>query len=135
MKQTKPIVKLFGILFLMLMTINFGSCGNNVEETLETDCDPEPVVHEIIWYMEITPQQATLTIKPGDTIRWIWGESDMPHNVTSDDPDAPADFGSEIMTGEGSVYEYTFTEETVFDYHCSVHPNLMFGTITVEICE
>lgn len=85
--------------------------------------------------MNTTPQEATLTIKPGDTVRWIWGEEDMPHNVGSEDPNAPEDFGSEIMIGMGSVYEYVFLQETVFDYFCSVHPTMMFGTITVVECE
>src|SRR5690606_6971858 len=128
MNHIKSIVKVFNPLFLLLIISTLGSCGNNVEEILETECDPNPVVHEIIWYMDMIPQNATITIKPGDTIRWVWGENNMPHNVTRDDPNATDDFGGEIMTGEGSVYEYTFTEEIVFEYHCSVHPTLMVGT-------
>lgn len=86
--------------------------------------------HEITWLMGISHEDASVTIDVGDTVKWIWGEEGMPHSVISDDPDAPEDFGSDILTGMGSVYEYTFTEAATFDYNCGVHPAMM-GTITV----
>src|SRR5690554_2489145 len=119
------------IIFLVLLI----GCGRNVEEIEQVDCDNEPVIYEIIWMTNMAVQNATITIKPGDTIRWIWGEGGMPHDVTSDDPNAPEDFGSEILLGEGQVYEYTFTEEITFEYRCSIHPNSMVGTISVIACE
>jgi len=119
------------IIFLVLLI----GCGRNVEEIEQVDCDNEPVIYEIIWMTNMAVQNATITIKPGDTIRWIWGEGGMPHDVTSDDPNAPEDFGSEILIGEGQVYEYTFTEEITFEYRCSIHPNSMVGTISVIACE
>jgi len=121
-----------GILMLSIILV---SCENNVEKDLITPpCSPEPVTHEIIWKMGVSGQLASLTIKPGDTIRWVWGENDMPHDVNSNDPNAPGDFGSSIMIGQGMTYEYTFLEEAVFEYNCSVHPDTMFGTITVVQC-
>src|SRR5690606_24726624 len=47
------------------------------------------------------------------------------------DPDAPSDFGSEILIGEGQTYEYTFVDPAEIDYRCSVHPTTMTGVITV----
>jgi len=88
--------------------------------------------HEITWMMGITNEEASITIEEGDTILWIWGEPDMPHDVSSVDPNAPDGFGSEIMKGLDSSYEFTFEEAVVFDYRCSVHPQQMVGTITVE---
>ncbi len=41
-------------------------------------------------------------------------------------------FDSGIMTGSGSQFEYTFTEVGINNYLCSLHPNNMFGTITVQ---
>lgn len=110
------------------------SCGYDVENQ-EPPCDPQPVAFEISWRMNITSQEASLTVKPGDTVRWIWGENNMPHDITSEDPNAPDDFGSPLMTGLGMVYQYVFEEETVFEYFCSVHPTTMKGTIIVEPCE
>jgi plastocyanin len=87
--------------------------------------------YEVSWFRNMAPETATLTVEVGDTIIWIWAEDNMPHDVSSEDPNAPEDFGSEIMNTEGSTYEYTFNEEVIFDYRCSVHPADMFGTITV----
>jgi len=87
--------------------------------------------YEITWMMGISPEDASVTAAPGDTVRWVWGEEGMPHSVESSDPDAPADFGSEILIGMGSVYEYTFEEEVTFSYQCGVHP-MMTGVITIE---
>ncbi len=88
--------------------------------------------HEIMWSMSTTSAQATITIDVGDTIKWIWTENGMPHDVSSIDPNAPSGFGSTMMMNAGSEYEFTFTEAVVFNYRCSVHPASMFGTITVE---
>lgn len=85
----------------------------------------------ITWMMDISEEDASLTIGTGDTVIWTWGENGMPHDVSSIDPDAPDDFGSEILIGEGQTYEYTFTVEAEIDYRCSVHPSNMVGTITV----
>jgi len=88
--------------------------------------------YEIMWSMSTTPAQATITIEVGDTVKWIWAENGMPHDVSSIDPNAPDGFGSTMMTAIGSIYEFTFNEEVTFDYRCSIHPGSMFGTITVE---
>lgn len=88
--------------------------------------------YEIMWSMSTTPAEATITIQVGDTVKWIWAENGMPHDVSSIDPNAPDDFGSTMMTAIGSIYEYTFTQEVTFDYRCSIHPGIMYGTITVE---
>lgn len=85
----------------------------------------------ITWMMTTTHEDASVTLSSGDTVIWTWGEGGMPHDVSSIDPDAPSDFGSEILTGEGQTYEYTFVEPAEIDYRCSVHPTTMTGTITV----
>jgi len=126
-------MKNIGILFLF--SLFFSACTKNVEESPEMNCDPQPMVFEIHWMMGVSGQNASATVKPGDTVRWLWTEDNMPHDVSSTDSNAPTDFGSAILTGIGNTYEYTFTEETVFDYNCSVHPATMFGTITVIECE
>jgi hypothetical protein len=123
------------LIYLFLIPLIVSSCTRNVEELPLVDCDPGPVVYEINWMMDVTVQEASVILRPGDTVRWIWAEDDMPHDVSSTDPNAPIDFGSAILTGIGNVYEYTFTEAMEFNYLCSVHPTTMFGTITVIACD
>ena len=127
--------KKFVVIFWFILVGMAFSCEYSVEKGLpSSSCDPEPVTYEINWKMDTSGQLASVNIKPGDTVRWIWAEDNMPHDVTSNDSSAPDGFGSEMMIGEGSVYQYTFTEETVFNYHCSIHQATMFGTITVAHC-
>lgn len=118
-----------------LMSVILLSCSKNVEEIPDVNCDTDPEVHEINWMMNVSVQNASVILRPGDTVRWIWAEDNMPHDVSSTEPNAPTDFGSAILTGIGNVYEYTFTEAVTFNYFCSVHPTTMFGTITVISCD
>jgi plastocyanin len=123
--------------FLLFASI-FGilsSCDNHVEDEELSPCETGNTIHEIIWKIGVNGESASLIINTGDTVRWIWEENDIPHTVSSEDANAPADFGSELLTGEGSIYEYTFTEEIHFEYLCSVHPATMFGSITVINCD
>lgn len=87
--------------------------------------------YDITWQQGVNGEDASFDIQTGDTVRWIWGNT-APHNVVSDDEDAPSDFGSETITQEGYVYSYTFTEAASIDYICDVHPGTMFGTINVS---
>jgi len=87
--------------------------------------------YNITWMMNISHADASVTISSGDTVLWTWGEPGMPHDVSSIDPDAPEDFGSDILIGEGQTYQYTFTDPAEIDYRCSVHPTNMTGTITI----
>jgi Leucine-rich repeat (LRR) protein len=87
--------------------------------------------HNINWGMSTTNQQASITIDVGDTIKWIWVDNGMPHDVSSIDPNAPEGFGSPLMSTLGYEYSFTFDSEVTFNYRCAVHPGTMFGTITV----
>jgi hypothetical protein len=82
----------------------------------------------ISWLQGATDANVTLDI--GDTVEWTWGNT-APHNVQSTDPDAPGDFGSSTETGMGFVYSYTFLSAAEIDYLCTVHPNSMFGRLTI----
>lgn len=88
------------------------------------------ITHTIDWESDVG-LDATMTIDVGDTVEWINVEEGMPHDVTSNDSNAPEGFGSEIL-GYMEAYSFTFNSPVVFDYGCSIHPGLMDGTITVE---
>ena len=81
--------------------------------------------------MGISEDEASITLNSGDTVTWTWGD-EIPHIVKTIDAEAPEDFGSEILTGEGNVYSYTFTDPAAIDYRCIVHTTMMRGVITVE---
>lgn len=84
---------------------------------------------ELDWFVGVTSPNASITIEPGDTVRWTWTDG-VPHSVTSESG-SQEDFDSGIETGNGFQYSYTFTQVGVNDYKCDVHSN-MTGIITVD---
>jgi len=84
---------------------------------------------------KLTP--AAVTISPGDTVTWDWVGPDTDHSPEAFDGQAEywdADPGED---GEydhklGPNFSHTFTYSGTFRYRCTVHPQLMQGTITVK---
>jgi len=67
----------------------------------------------------------TLSIRRGDSVRWLWRERGTEHNVTF------AGFHSRTQTS-GS-YTVRFTRSGTFNYHCTIHVALgMRGKIVVH---
>ncbi|MDT0554413.1 T9SS type A sorting domain-containing protein [Patiriisocius hiemis] len=85
---------------------------------------------ELDWEQGVMGAAASFTIEQGDTVLWTWSNG-APHSVTSL-AGSVEDFDSSIITGEGTEFMYTFTVLGENPYQCDVHPNNMFGTITVE---
>lgn len=69
---------------------------------------------------------ASVTIKKGDTVEWIFDDNGLPHDVVEDTDEL---FKSELLI-EGS-YSFTFEDTGTFTYHCTPHP-MMLGTVVVE---
>jgi plastocyanin/FlaG/FlaF family flagellin (archaellin) len=74
-----------------------------------------------------------LTIQEGDTVRWraMAYYNNAPHDVTSNGTGPAQNWGSGGTMNLGSTFVKTFTAAGTEDYHCSVHPTLMTGTVTV----
>ncbi len=66
----------------------------------------------------------SLSIAPGDTVKWVWGEGG--HSTTSDD--GLWDSG---VKSAGSTFSRAFPDAGNFPYHCSRHPGMMTATINV----
>lgn len=81
---------------------------------------------------------STMTIKVGDTVKWVWASSG--HNVIADDGSfcSPSDTGCNMPTtvptsNSGDTYSHKFTTAGSFPYHCQPHMAAgMKGTITVQ---
>lgn len=86
-------------------------------------------IHDITWTKGMEDAEASIEIQAGDTVRWIWGDSD-PHNIMSEDDDL-GDFGSETISQEGYVYSYTFNDVGTIDYFCNLDPATMSGSVKV----
>ena len=66
-------------------------------------------------------------IQPGDTIKWVWGDS-HPHSVT---PVAHTEFADSGIQSPPFTYSHTFQHEGLFGFHCLVHSQ-MAGAILVS---
>jgi plastocyanin len=93
-------------------------------------------------------EPATLTIKPGDTVKWVM-VSGGPHNVAFDAakvgaakaqlvaamPNQMAELTSPMLTQPNEVYQATFANVPAgsYEYVCQPHAAMnMKGTITVQ---
>jgi plastocyanin len=72
----------------------------------------------------------SITIQPGDTVRWVLNGNSFVHTVTA--KDGSFDSGS-IFTSKGAMYEHRFDAKGTFEYACKVHGNccLMRGSVLV----
>jgi plastocyanin len=78
----------------------------------------------------------TKTIAAGTSVQWGWntctgdggyggGEVCVAHNVTFDD-------GPASPTQDSGGYSRTFNTASTYNYHCTLHPSFMTGTIIVQ---
>jgi len=72
---------------------------------------------------------AEATVEVGDTVTWT-NTGEQIHNVKQL-PGAPAKFFSEAID-VGESYEHRFTKPGNYPYLCTLHPDLMKGTLTVK---
>ena len=74
---------------------------------------PRPPVSEnptvTIQGMSFTPDR--VTIEEGDTVTWVWGDGDMPHDVSG--------VGFKVQT-EGT-FTHTFEDAGDYPYVCTLH--------------
>jgi plastocyanin len=78
-----------------------------------------------ITQFKFSPQE--ITVAPGTTVRWI-NRDQTPHTVTSLD-------NSKVLNSKAmdtdDKFEFTFTSEGDYTYHCTVHP-FMTGVVHVR---
>jgi plastocyanin len=80
----------------------------------------------------------TLTIRAGDTVRWVWQAGG--HTVTSGTQAADGRFcsprdttcGSAPTSSAGDTYAHTFETAGTYPYFCRPHREMMTGVIVVQ---
>ena len=121
-----------------LLAASTVACGGNADNNngdtdqttsptpTETTDDTTGALDVSVVDNEFEPDE--LTVAVGDTVTWTWENTQVPHNVHSDE----GGFTSETTADSGTTFEHTFQEAGTFGYICQVHPTEMTGTITVE---
>ena len=74
---------------------------------------------------------AFVSIKPGDTVEWIW-DADA-HSTTSGTPGNASGFWNSGVLNDGAIFTHVFSDPGTFPYYCSVHGSCcgMTGTVFV----
>jgi len=74
---------------------------------------------------------SSVTIHPGDTVRWNWHS--MGHSTTSGSPGMPNGLWDSGIRNQGAMFTYTFNTPGSFPYYCTVHGACcgMTGMVTV----
>src|SRR5712672_936438 len=74
---------------------------------------------------------SSVTIHPGDQVRWTWGSSG--HSTTSGSPGQPNGIWDSGIHNQGATFTHTFNSAGTFPYYCIPHGGccMMVGTVTV----
>ena len=106
------------------------TCAAAHGDVFEVTLEAIEFIHEGRANMEIE-----LTIRTGDTVRWIWAEGY--HNVVSGVQGEPG-AGDEFFSGDPEFpprqFEHTFMDAGVFEYFCDVHAFIGM-TSFVTVCD
>jgi len=105
-----------------------GLAGSPVAFTATGTPPPPPTVDVVVSNNAFTPNAVTVTAPT--RIRWTWGAGAASHSVES--LGSPSFTSSNVLTGAGSVYTFTFVTPGVYSYDCVIHGVAMSGTITVN---
>ena len=74
---------------------------------------------------------SSVTIHPGDQVRWTWGSSG--HSTTSGSPGQPNGIWDSGIRNQGATFTRTFNSAGTFPYYCVPHGGccIMVGTVVV----
>src|SRR6266481_6050045 len=74
---------------------------------------------------------SSVTIHPGDQVRWTWGSSG--HSTTSGSPGQPTGIWDSGIRNQGATFTRTFNSAGTFPYYCTPHGGCcgMVGTVMV----
>src|SRR6267154_378473 len=74
---------------------------------------------------------SSVTIHPGDQVRWTWGSSG--HSTTSGSPGQPNGIWDSGIRNQGATFTRTFNSAGTFPYYCTPHGGCcgIVGTVSV----
>jgi plastocyanin len=117
---------------VLLGALTAASCGGGGGGSSPT-APPPPAVTGQVHVVQVKDDQyepKSLTIEPGDTVRWVLSGSNTTHSVTSRDGSFDSGF---VFTAAGATYERRFDNRGTVEYSCRSHSLccLMRGSIKV----
>lgn len=90
-----------------------------------------PNVTHTVSMIDFGNQPQNITIKTGDTVRWV-NNGFSGHDSTSGNDPAPDGIWASPEIPVGGSWSRIFDTPGTYSYFCALHPTLMPGTVTVE---
>ncbi len=84
---------------------------------------PGAVIGATVLLEHVSFDPSMVTIGAGQTVKWVWKDAPIPHNVTF------SNFHSATMTN--GTYYHRFDQPGTYTYSCTLHPK-MVGTVIVK---
>ena len=80
---------------------------------------------------ELVFSPSSVTIHPGDQVKWTWASSG--HSTTSGSPGQPNGIWDSGLRNQGATFTHTFNSAGTFPYYCVPHGGCcaMVGTVSV----
>jgi len=92
--------------------------------------EPRPAQVIVVQVKDNSYEPKSITIEPGDTVRWVVSGTDRTHTVTA--VNGAFDSGA-VFTASGATFERRFDTAGTWDYSCKAHKQccLMQGSVRV----
>ncbi len=109
---------------VMSLLVSVAGCGSDSP----TDDGDNPDLTTSVYVVDFDFTPPDIQVPAGATVRWTWTGSDT-HNVTF----ASAEVAAPSATKTTGTFQVTLPIALeVFTYQCTVHPDLMNGSVTVR---
>src|SRR5688500_3168422 len=103
----------------LAVSLAVSSCGGGGGRgTGGSPTEPRPPQVHIVQVKDNIYEPRSITVEPGDTVRWIHHGNDRTHTVTA--RDGAFDSGA-VFTSSGAVYERRFNTVGTWEYSCQAH--------------
>lgn len=92
--------------------------------------EPRPQQTHVVQVRDNSYEPKSITVEPGDTVRWVFSGTDRTHTVTA--LNGAFDSGA-VFTASGATFERRFDSSGTWDYSCQAHKQccLMQGSVRV----
>ncbi len=115
---------------VMSLLVAVGGCGSDspTDDGDDNGDDGNPVATTSVNVVDFAFTPPDILVAPGATVTWTWTGSDT-HNVTF----ASAEVAAPSATKTTGTFDVTLpTVAGMYAYQCTIHPDDMNGTVTVQ---
>jgi plastocyanin len=130
MKRIRVLCFLVPALIGVLIVLSCGGGGGGYGGGPTAPTPPATGQVHIVQINDNSYDPQSITIQPGDTVRWVLNGNTTTHTVTAKNGSFDSGF---IFTSKGMVYERRFDTKGTYEYSCQTHSVccLMRGSVRV----